>query len=41
VHEQTIIKQKSEIINYHLSAGIYFVKVSDGEKIYTQKLVIE
>lgn len=41
VHEQTIINQKSEIINYHLSAGIYFVKVSDGEKIYTQKLVIE
>jgi hypothetical protein len=41
VHEQTIINQESEIINYHLSAGIYFVKVRDGEKAYTQKLVIE
>ncbi len=28
-------------INFQLSAGIYFVKVNDGEKVYMQKLVIE
>lgn len=30
-----------ETINCKLNAGIYFVKVSDGEKIYTQKLIIQ
>jgi hypothetical protein len=40
VHEQ-IITQKSEIINQHLAPGVYFVKVEEGEKNFTQKLIVE
>jgi hypothetical protein len=40
VHAQ-IINQKSEIINTRLSPGVYFVSVTDGEKVFTEKLVIE
>ena len=29
------------IFNFQLSPGIYFVKVSDGEKVYTEKLLID
>jgi hypothetical protein len=36
-----ILNQKLEMINLNLSSGLYFVKVSDGEKMFTQKLVIE
>jgi hypothetical protein len=32
---------KSEAIYLNQPAGIYFVRVSDGEKVFTQKLVIE
>jgi len=41
VQEQTIKNQESEIINCQLSAGIYFVKVEAGERVYTEKLVVE
>jgi hypothetical protein len=40
VHEQKIYSQESTV-NCQLSAGVYFVKVSDGEKVYEQKLVME
>jgi hypothetical protein len=40
VHEQKINSQLSTV-NCQLSAGIYFVKVSDGEKEYEEKLVVE
>jgi hypothetical protein len=40
VHEQKIHSQLSTV-NCQLSAGVYFVKVSDGEKVYGQKLVVE
>jgi hypothetical protein len=32
---------KEETIELNARAGIYFVRVSDGEKVYTQKLVVE
>jgi uncharacterized repeat protein (TIGR03803 family) len=38
---EQVINQQSTKINLKSPAGIYFVKVSDGEKIYTQKLVIQ
>jgi hypothetical protein len=41
VHEQTIINQKSEIINCPFASGIYFVKVSDGERVFVEKVVVE
>jgi hypothetical protein len=34
-------KLKSNSIHLNQPAGIYFVKVSDGQKTYTQKLVIQ
>jgi len=40
VHEQ-ILNQPSSVINRPFSAGVYFVKVSDGEKVFTQKLVVQ
>jgi len=40
VYEQAI-SQLSTNINLNAPAGIYFVKVSDREKMYTQKLIIE
>jgi hypothetical protein len=40
VHEQKIQSQLSTV-NCQLSAGVYFVKVSDGERVYEQKLVVE
>jgi hypothetical protein len=40
VHEQKIQSQLSTV-NCQLSAGVYFVKVSDGEKGIVQKLIIE
>jgi hypothetical protein len=41
MHEQTITNQNSETINLSLPAGIYFVQVRDGEKVDTQKLIVE
>jgi hypothetical protein len=43
VHEQTIHSSASGGLNIkcQLSAGVYFVKVSDGERVYEQKLVVE
>jgi hypothetical protein len=40
VHEQTLTNQ-STIIDKQFSAGIYFVKVRAGEKVFTEKLVVE
>jgi hypothetical protein len=40
VHEQKISSQLSTV-NCQLSAGVYFVKVEAGEKVYAQELVIE
>jgi hypothetical protein len=40
VHEQKIYSQLSTV-NCQLSAGVYFVKVEAGEKMYEQKLVVE
>jgi hypothetical protein len=41
VKEQTIIDSQSRIDCHDFSKGIYFVKVNDEEKTFTQKLVIE
>ena len=38
---QQLLNTKYEILNTHLSPGIYFVKVSDGKSMSTQKVVIE
>jgi hypothetical protein len=38
---QTTLNSKHQFLNPHLPAGIYFVRVNDGEKVYTQKLVVE
>ena len=35
------LRNPTTTINSALSAGVYFVKVSDGENVFTQKLVIE
>jgi hypothetical protein len=40
VHEQTLNHQSS-VINSQFSPGIYFVKVMDGEKVFTNKVVVE
>jgi photosystem II stability/assembly factor-like uncharacterized protein len=40
VYEQ-ILTSPNQQITHHFSPGIYLVKVSDGEKMFTQKLVIE
>jgi hypothetical protein len=40
VHEQKIHSQLSTV-NCTLSAGVYFVRVEAGDKMYQQKLVIE
>jgi hypothetical protein len=40
VYEQSIINQKSEIIN-SFSPGMYFVRVESGKKVWTEKLVVE
>jgi alpha-tubulin suppressor-like RCC1 family protein len=40
VYQQEISTQLSTV-NCQLSEGVYFVKVSNGEKTYTQKLVIQ
>jgi hypothetical protein len=40
VYEQGI-SQPTTVININVPSGIYFVKVSDREKMYTQKLIIE
>jgi hypothetical protein len=36
-----ILNQKSEIINKIFSPGIYFIKVNDGERWETKKLIIQ
>jgi hypothetical protein len=41
VHKQRIDNNQSTIINCNFSAGVYFVKVSDGNREEVQKLVIE
>jgi hypothetical protein len=38
---QTTLTSKHQTLTPHLPAGIYFVRIKDGEKVYTQKLVIE
>jgi N-acetylneuraminic acid mutarotase len=38
---QTTLNSKHQTLNPHLPAGIYFVRVTDGEKVFTQKLVME
>jgi hypothetical protein len=40
VHEQKI-NSKHSTINCQLSAGVYFVRVEAGERLYQQKLVVE
>jgi hypothetical protein len=40
VHEQPL-NSKLQTLSPKLSAGVYFVKLSDGVKVYEQKLVIE
>jgi hypothetical protein len=35
------INNQSTIINNQFSAGVYFVKVQSGEKVWTEKLVVE
>jgi hypothetical protein len=35
------IHSQLSTFNCQLTAGIYLVKVSDGERLYTQKLVVE
>jgi hypothetical protein len=40
VYHQTV-SQQSEIINANLSAGIYYIKVTDGDSVHTQKLMVE
>jgi hypothetical protein len=40
VHEQKL-NQPSTIINQQFSPGVYFVKVRAGERVYTEKLVVE
>jgi hypothetical protein len=35
------LKGQSTIINNQFSPGVYFVRVSDGEKSFTQKLIVE
>jgi hypothetical protein len=40
VYKQTI-NEPTTVINMNAPAGIYFVKVSNREKMYTQKLIIE
>jgi hypothetical protein len=37
----TTLNSKHQILNPNLSSGVYFVKVTDGEKVFTQKLIIE
>ena len=38
----TVLNNKRETINTkQFSSGIYFVKVSDGEKLFTKKLILE
>jgi hypothetical protein len=40
VYEQILTSQSAKI-THHLTPGIYLIKISDGEKILTKKLVIE
>jgi hypothetical protein len=40
VHEQTL-NTKYQILNTHFTPGIYLVKVTVGEKVFTEKLVVE
>jgi hypothetical protein len=37
----TTLHTKHQTLNPGLSAGIYFVRVSDGEKVFTEKLVVQ
>jgi uncharacterized delta-60 repeat protein len=39
-HEQSL-NHKSEIITHKLSPGIYFLQVRAGQKVFTEKLVVE
>ena len=41
VYSQTINNKQEKINCKQFSAGVYFVKVSEGEKLYTQKLIIQ
>jgi uncharacterized delta-60 repeat protein len=40
IYEQTL-NENSTILNVNTVRGIYFVRVSDGEKLFTEKLVIQ
>jgi hypothetical protein len=39
--QQEKIRSQLSTFNFQLSSGIYFVQVSDGEKVAVQKLVVE
>jgi uncharacterized delta-60 repeat protein len=41
IYSVKIVNRNTQIINERFSPGIYFVKVADGDKVYTEKLVIE
>ncbi len=42
IFEETIINESKKEINLkNIATGIYFVKVSDGEKQHVQKLVVQ
>jgi hypothetical protein len=38
---QTTLTSKHQTLSPHLSSGIYFLRLSAGEKVYVQKLIIE
>jgi hypothetical protein len=40
VHQQILTSAHQQITN-HFSPGIYFVRVMDGERVFTEKLVVE
>jgi hypothetical protein len=40
VHQQTL-NTKLQTLNTNLSSGIYFVQVRSGQKVFTEKLVVE
>jgi hypothetical protein len=40
IHQQILTSAHQQIIN-HFSPGIYFVKVNDGERVFTEKIIVE
>jgi len=41
VYSEKILNRKSLLLNLDVPNGIYFVKIYDGEKIYSEKIVIQ